>query len=364
MTYDAILLAGFGGPRKPEDVVPFLRNVTVGKGIPDERLEAVGQHYSLFDGCSPINKLTEALRAALADALRAEGIDLPVIVGNRNWDPFTLDALRQVADAGGQRVLTVITAAYSSYSGCRQYREDIAAQVESLGVPLQVDKVRAYFNTPGFVAANVDAVVAAFRESEAAGHPEADLVFVTHSIPNAMEAASAVARPASYAEQHEEVARLVSGGAGEALGRELPWRLVFCSRSGPPRTPWLEPDVNDALAEMAGAGSTAVVLSPIGFITDHMEVIYDLGTEAAATARELGLGFVQAATAGTHPAFVAGIVQVVKERMGLVEPAVVGELPTWEPVCAENCCLMPRRPGGHGSVGGHGGGSGRWQRPT
>lgn len=362
MTHDAILLAGFGGPRKPEDVVPFLRNVTAGKGIPDERLEEVGEHYHLFGGRSPINELTEALRVALADGLRAEGIDLPVIVGNRNWDPYTVDALRQVADAGGRRVLTVITAAYSSYSGCRQYREDFAAQVESLGVSLQVDKVRAYFNTPGFVAANVDAVVAAFRESEVAGHPEADLVFVTHSIPNVMEASSGVARPASYAGQHEEVARLVSEGAGEALGRELPWRLVFCSRSGPPHVPWLEPDVNDALAEMAEAGSTAVVLSPIGFITDHMEVVYDLDTEAAATARELGLGFVRAATASTHPAFVAGLVQVVKERMGLVEPAVVGDLPAWEPVCAEDCCLMPRRQDGHGGPGGregHGGGRGR-----
>ena len=362
MTHDAILLAGFGGPRKPEDVVPFLRNVTAGKGIPDERLAEVGEHYQLFGGHSPINELTEALRDALAHELLAQGIDLPVIVGNRNWDPYTVDALRQVADAGGQRVLTVITSAYSSYSGCRQYREDIAAQVQSLGVPLQVEKVRAYFNTPGFVTANVDAVVAAFRESEAAGHPEADLVFVTHSIPNAMEASSVVARPASYAGQHEEVARLVSEGAGEALGRELPWRLVFCSRSGPPHVPWLEPDVNDALADMAEAGSTAVVLSPIGFITDHMEVIYDLDAEAAATARELGLGFVRAATAGTHPAFVEGLVQVVKERMGLVKPAVVGDLPAWEPVCAENCCLMPRRPDGHGGPGGlegHGGGRGR-----
>ncbi|NCD17509.1 MAG: ferrochelatase [Actinobacteria bacterium] len=362
MTYDAILLAGFGGPRKPEDVVPFLRNVTAGKGIPDERLAEVGEHYHLFGGRSPINELTEALRDALVDALRAEGIDLPVIVGNRNWDPYTLDALRAIVDGGGRRVLTVITAAYSSYSGCRQYREDIAAQVQKLGIPLQVEKVRAYFNTPGFVEANVDAVVAAFRKSEDAGHLEADLVFVTHSIPNAMEASSGVARPASYAGQHEEVARLVAAGAGEVLGRDLPWRLVYCSRSGPPQVPWLEPDVNDALEDMAEAGTRAVVLSPIGFIADHMEVIYDLDTEAAATARELGLGFMRAATAGTHPAFVAGLVQVVKERMGLVEPAVVGDLPAWEPVCAENCCLMPQRPsghGGHGGPGGYGAGVGR-----
>ncbi|HMO66817.1 MAG TPA: ferrochelatase, partial [Verrucomicrobiota bacterium] len=176
---------------------------------------------------------------------------------------------------------------------------------------------------------------------------------------DAMEASSAVARPASYAGQHEELARLVSAGAGEVLGRELPWRLVFCSRSGPPQMPWLEPDVNDALAEMAEAGSTAVVLAPVGFIMDHMEVVYDLDTEAAATARELGLGFVRAATAGTHPAFVAGLVQVVKERMGLVEPAVVGDLPPWQPVCADDCCLMPRRTGGHGGRGGPGGHGGK-----
>lgn len=343
MTYDAILLAGFGGPRKPEDVVPFLRNVTVGKGIPDSRLEEVGRHYHLFGGRSPINEQTGALRDALADALASEGIRMPVVVGNRNWDPYTADALRGIADAGGRRVLAVITAAYTSYSSCRQYREDFAAAVVGAGAPLQVDLVRAYFNTAGFVGANVAAVVAAFAESEAQGHADADLVFVTHSLPVSMEVASGRARPASYAEQHAEVARLVAAGAGEALGRELPWRLVYCSRSGPPGMPWLEPDVNDALIDLARQGSSAVVVSPIGFICDHMEVVYDLDTEASATARGLGLGFVRAATAGTHPAFIAGLVQVVKERLGLADLDVVGSLPAWEPECPSDCCLQPQR---------------------
>lgn len=341
MKYDAILLASFGGPRKMDDVLPFLRNVTAGKSIPDSRLERVGEHYRHFDGRSPINEANDALRDALEAALRAEGIALPVLVGNRNWDPFTIDALREIAEGGGRRVLAVITAAYSSYSGCRQYREDIAAQVAKLDVPLQVDKVRAYFNTPGFVQANVGAVVKAFRELETTGASEADLLFVTHSIPTSMETASGAARPATYSRQHEEVARLVSAGAGAVLGRELAWRLVYCSRSGPPHVPWLEPDVNDALQELSDAGSAAVVLAPIGFICDHMEVVFDLDVEAAATARELGLTCVRAATAGTHPAFVSGLVQVIKERMGLIAPSVAGGLPAWDPVCADSCCLPP-----------------------
>ena len=341
MNYDVILLAGFGGPRQLADVVPFLRNVTAGKAIPDARLEQVGAHYRLFDGHSPINEQTEALRDALAAALLAEGIKLPVVIGNRNWHPFTIDALRQIADSGGRRVLTLITAAYSSYSGCRQYRDDIAAQVSTLGVPLQVDYVRSYFNTAGFVAANVAAVVAAFRQLAAAGAPTTELVFVTHSIPTLMEAASGTARPATYSAQHMEVARLVSAGVSAVLGRELPWRLVYCSRSGPPHSPWLGPDVNEAIVELARAGRTAVLLAPIGFFCDHMEVIHDLDIEAAATAHKVGLGFVRASTVGTHPAFVSALVQVVNERLGSVGVDVVGDLPAWDPACAAGCCPPP-----------------------
>ncbi len=336
--YDAIFLAGFGGPRVPEDVVPFLRNVTAGRGIPDSRLEEVGEHYYLFGGRSPINDQVEALRDALAQALLAEGIDLPVVVGNRNWDPYTEDALRDLAESGARRILTVITAAYSSYSGCRQYREDIGIQAEKVEGPLQIDKVRAYFNTQGFVDANIDAVVEAYESLGEQG-TEADLVFVTHSIPTTMEKASGASRPATYSEQHLEVAGLVAAGAEERLGRELPWRLTFCSRSGAPHVPWLEPDVNDELEAMAAAGSTAVVLSPIGFISDHMEVVYDLDTEATATAERLGLGFARAATAGTHPRFLDGLVQVVKERMGTAEPSVCGDLPAWGATCAPDCCF-------------------------
>lgn len=350
MTYDAIMLASFGGPRKPEDVVPFLRNVTHGRGIPDDRLEEVGEHYYMFGGASPINEQNDALAGALRDELARRGVEVPLVVGNRNWDPYTTDVLRDVArsaatqDGGDARVLAVITSAYSSYSGCRQYREDFAQAVGTLGeegLAVTVDKTRAPFNTPGFVRANVDAVVDAFDAA-----PEgAELVFVTHSIPTTMEAASAAAGLASYDAQHREVARLVAEGAGERLGRDLPWRLVYCSRSGAPHVPWLEPDVNDALEEMAEAGTRAVVLSPIGFISDHMEVAYDLDTEARATAERLGLGFVRAATVGTHPEWVSSLVDVIEERIALAEgretgASVVGDLGPWPVECAPTCCFV------------------------
>lgn len=351
MTYDAILLAGFGGPRRPEDVVPFLRNVTAGKNIPDARLAQVGEHYGMFGGRSPINDKTQELRDALQASLHERGIALPVVIGNRNWDPYTVDALRQIADAGGRSVLALITAAYSSYSGCRQYREDIAAQAATVG-GLRIDQVRAYFNTPGFVQANADAAQAALLQLTGGGYAagEIELVFVTHSIPLAMEAASGVARPASYVGQHEEVARLVRDAVARASGAQLPSRLVYCSRSGPPQVPWLEPDVNDALADIAQSGRKAVVVAPIGFIADHMEVVYDLDTEAARTAHDLGLGFVRAATVGTHPAFVASLVDAVCERLDGRPAAVVGALPAWEARCAEHCCASGR-PSGAGHYG-------------
>ncbi|MEE6271931.1 ferrochelatase [Georgenia sp. MJ206] len=348
--YDAVLLLSFGGPEAPEDVVPFLRNVTAGRGIPDERLAEVGEHYYAFGGRSPINDQNRALLAALEAALTDAGVEVPVVWGNRNWDPYLVDALRDLHEAGARRVLTLVTSAYASYSGCRQYREDIAAALAELasdGRTLAIDKTRQYYNHPGFVAGNVDAVVAAYERlgADAAAAP---LVFVTHSIPTAMEAASGAGGPnggLTYSAQHLEIAREVAERAGERLGRELPWQLTYCSRSGNPATPWLEPDVNDALTDLHAAGTRAVVVSPIGFVSDHMEVIYDLDTEANATAEELGVRMERAATVGTHPAFVSALVDLLVERAAAErgeapDRAALGPSGPWHDVCPPGCCLL------------------------
>jgi len=350
--YDALLLYSFGGPNKPEDVVPFLRNVTVGKGIPDERLEEVGEHYYGFGGKSPINEQNLALKAALEDELAARGIDLPIVWGNRNWEPYTTDAVDELEKLGAGRAVALVTSAYSSYSGCRQYREDLAVTLEKRGqlgtegsTGVQFDKIRSYFNHPGFAQANVDAVVEGYAELAAKGGSGADakLVFVTHSIPDTMEAASRVSR-ATYSEQHRDLAGVVAAQVAERLGYEVPWDLVYCSRSGPPSQPWLEPDVNDHLEALAADGVRNVVLSPIGFISDHMEVAYDLDTEALATADGLGMKAVRAGTVGTRAPFVSGLVDLLLERAALargeeVTEATVGSLPALRSVCAPDCCL-------------------------
>ncbi|WP_166435952.1 ferrochelatase [Cellulomonas shaoxiangyii] len=356
--YDAVLLYSFGGPNAPEDVLPFLRNVTAGKNIPDERLAEVAEHYHHFGGRSPINDQNLALQAALRAELDRRGLTTPVVWGNRNWEPYTTQALAEARALGAERVLAVVTSAYSSYSGCRQYRENLWASLEELGsqdaatdggAPLVVDKVRSYFNHPGFVAANVDAVVEAYGRLQAE-HPDAAwprLLFVTHSIPDTMEEASVVAG-ASYREQHLDVGRSVAAAAAERLGRPLEWDLVYCSRSGPPSQPWLEPDVNDHLRALHAAGTTSVVLSPIGFVSDHMEVAFDLDTEALETAQELGMVAVRAASVGTREPFVRGLVDLLLERAAVqraldagAEPpaeATVGALPPFRSVCVPGCC--------------------------
>lgn len=350
--YDALLLYSFGGPNKPEDVVPFLRNVTAGKGIPDERLEEVGEHYYGFGGKSPINEQNLALKAALEAELADRGIDLPVVWGNRNWEPYTSDAVDELEKLGAERAVALVTSAYASYSGCRQYREDLAVTLDKRGqlgpdgsTGVQFDKVRPYFNHPGFVQANVDAVVEAYAELAAQGGSGADakLVFVTHSIPDTMEAASRISH-ATYSEQHLDLAGVVAAQVAERLGHDVPWDLAYCSRSGPPSQPWLEPDVNDHLEALAGEGLRDVVLSPIGFISDHMEVAYDLDTEALATAKDLGMTAVRAGTVGTRQPFVSGLVDLLLERAALargddITEATVGSLPALRSVCAPGCCL-------------------------
>ncbi|MCP2264434.1 ferrochelatase [Promicromonospora thailandica] len=350
--YDALLLYSFGGPNKPEDVVPFLRNVTAGKGIPDERLEEVGEHYYGFGGKSPINEQNLALKAALEAELAERNIDLPVVWGNRNWEPYTNDAVDELEKIGAQRAVALVTSAFSSYSGCRQYREDLAVTLDERGqlgpdgsTGVQFDKIRSYFNHPGFAEANVDAVVEAYADLEANGGSgaAARLVFVTHSIPDTMEAASRVSH-ATYSQQHLDLAQVVAARVAERLGHEVPWDLAYCSRSGPPSQPWLEPDVNDHLEALAADGVRDVVLSPIGFISDHMEVAYDLDTEALATAKELGVTAVRAGTVGTRAPFVRGLVDLLLERAALardepVTEATVGSLPAFRSVCAPGCCL-------------------------
>lgn len=346
--YDALLLVSFGGPERPEDVVPFLRNVTAGKDIPDERLVEVGAHYDLFGGRSPINDQNRDLMAAIREDFVTNGIDVPVYWGNRNWDPYLADTLGKMAADGISRAACLVTSAYSSYSGCRQYRENLAAAHASVEGAPRLDRLRAYFNHPGFVEPNVDATLAALALLPDAVRREAHLVFVTHSIPLSMNATSGPLGEA-YVHQHRAVMEEISDRVREETGHRYPSALVYCSRSGPPSVPWLEPDVNDHLRTLKAREVPAAVLVPIGFVSDHMEVVYDLDTEAMATARELGLSCERAATAGVDPRFVAMVRDLLLERAAVErgedpDRAVVGTLPAAWDVCAAGCCANPRGP--------------------
>jgi ferrochelatase len=342
--YDAVLLLSFGGPEQPADVLPFLENVTRGRGIPAERLESVAEHYHHFGGRSPINDQNRALLAALRAELDTRGLDVPLYWGNRNWHPYLLDTLRQARADGVRRICVIVTSAYSSYSGCRQYREDLAAALLELageggaGDAPRVDKIRHYFNHPGFVAPNVDAVLAGLAQIPDSSR----IAFVTHSVPTAMNEAAGI-EGGRYEKQHRDLAATVAALVRERLGGTPAWDLVYCSRSGPPTQPWLEPDVNDHLRALADRGVPGVVVAPIGFISDHMEVAFDLDTEAAATAHEIGLPFVRAATVGTDPRFVAGLVDLVLERAAQArgeesrQPTTGGAGPSWA-ICPAGCC--------------------------
>jgi ferrochelatase len=338
--YDALLLVSFGGPDRPEDVVPFLENVTRGRGIPRERLEEVGEHYFLFGGKSPINELNLALLEAVRADLRDHGIDLPVYWGNRNWDPFLTDAVRQMTDDGVTRAACFVTSAYSSYSSCRQYREDLAsASAEVDGAP-RLDRLRSYYNHPGFLSPAVDAVVDAVSSRS-----DARLVFVTHSIPTSMNDDSGP-RGGAYLAQHRNAAAYVAQRVASVTGRAHEHDLVFCSRSGPPHVPWLEPDVNDHLEKLAGEGVGSVVLVPLGFVSDHMEVVYDLDTEALATAKRLCMDAVRVPTSGTDQRFVAMVRELLVERAATERGqaddrvAVGGDPPCWD-LCTAGCCPNP-----------------------
>jgi len=322
--YDAVLVLSFGGPEKPGDVIPFLENVLRGRNVPRERMLAVAEHYHHFDGKSPINDHNRALISALNDELLRHGHRLPIYWGNRNWHPLLTDTLRRMRADGVRNALAFATSIFSSYSGCRQYLEDVErarAQVE--GAP-KVRKLRKFYNHPLFIEAQADEVRTALG-----GH-QASIIFTAHSIPVTM------AETCDYQKQLQESCRLVAEQVGIS-----DWRLVYQSRSGPPSQPWLEPDIGDVMRQMNRGAQVAVV--PIGFVCDHIEVIYDLDIEVQAIARERGVNMMRAPTVGVHPKFLQMIRELIEERLGLVQPRAIGQYPPSHDVCPASCCPAPVR---------------------
>ncbi|KRE62990.1 ferrochelatase [Nostocoides sp. Soil756] len=344
--YDAVLLGSFGGPESEDEVMPFLRRVTAGRDIPDARLAAVGEHYYARGGRSPINDLNRDLLARLREELAWRGLDVPVLWGNRNSEPFFADAVHEALERGASRVVTVLTSAYSCYSSCRQYREDLAAAVEAVGPAadgLQIDKVRPYVHHPSLGRAWLDNLLESLRTLPEPGR--ARLLFVTHSVPTAMDDTSGPGDGEGnlYVDQHLRLAHRLTDEVNAVLGTAIEGELVFCSRSGPPSQPWLEPDVNDRIEELAAVSADPVLCAPIGFVSDHMEVVHDLDTEAAETAERVGVPFVRVPTPHASEVFVKGLVDLLLERAAEARGEVV--VPdTWLPgdvrpsVCAPGCC--------------------------
>ncbi len=335
MNYDAILVLSFGGPESKQDVIPFLENVLRGKNVPRERLLAVAEHYYHFDGKSPINQQTRELIAAIKDELSQHGPKLPVYWGNRNWHPMLADTLRQMKTDGVKRALAFVTSVYSSYSGCRQYREDIIrAQAEVGADAPEVDKIRAFFNHPGFIDATEDRMRDALAQLPANAKENVQIVYVAHSIPLSM------ANTSDYVRQLEDVKKLVS----DRLGIENDV-LVYQSRSGAPGQPWLEPDILDYLREVKQKSlASAIVIAPISFISDHMEVLYDLDIEARHLCESLALPMARAKTVGVHPKFIAMIRELIFERTDGGERRALGSFGPRQDVCAQDCCPAPQRP--------------------
>jgi ferrochelatase len=335
--YDALIFVSFGGPEGSDDVMPFLENVTRGRGVPRERLLQVAEQYKLFDGVSPINAHNRAVIAALEEEFAEHGPPVPVYFGNRNWHPFLSDTVAEMAVHGVRRALAFVTSAYSSYSGCRQYREDIARACTEVGAGApEIDKLRAFWNHPGFIEPLTENVRAALSAIPAARRAAARIAFTAHSLPLSM------AETCDYKTQLLDAAGLIA----ERLDSAPPWELVYQSRSGPPSQPWLEPDLLDHLDSLAGEGVGDVLVAPIGFVADHMEVLFDLDVQARRKANELGLHMVRAATVGTDPRFISMIRELVLERL---EPArerrALGNLGPRADVCPPDCCPAPRRPG-------------------
>lgn len=332
--YDAILIVSFGGPESHGDVIPFLENVLRGRNVPRERMLAVAEHYYHFDGKSPINQQTRELIGALQQELAKHGPNLPIYWGNRNWHPMLVDTVRQMKEDGIQRALAFVTSAYSSYSGCRQYREDIVRAQSEVGPSApRVEKIRVFFNHPDFIEATEDRVRAALLQIPAAA-ANIQLIYVAHSVPLTM------ANTSDYVQQLQEVRKLVS--ARLEITNDA---LVYQSRSGAPGQPWLEPDILDYLREVKEKKlASAVVIAPISFISDHMEVLYDLDIEARQLCDSLSLPMARAKTVGVHPKFINMIRELILERTKGAEPRALGSLGPRQQLCAEDCCPAPQRP--------------------
>ncbi len=337
--YDAILMMSFGGPEGMNDVMPFLDNVLRGRGVPEERKREVAHHYEMFGGVSPINRQNSALREALVAELCRRGITTPVYLGNRNWKPFVGDVVREMRDTGVKKFLAFVTSGFSCYSGCRQYREDMMRACEALGEGgPSFDKIRVYYNHPDFIRVCADHWEQARDRFPAARREHIHTAFTAHSIPQTM------ADKCDYAVQLENTCELAAEMAGITN-----WKLVYQSRSGPPHQPWLGPDICDHIRELHGRGVREIIVHPVGFISDHMEVMYDLDHEAIDLCHELGITMHRAATPGTHPLFVSMIADLIEERMDPAKPKrVIGNRPPKHDVCPVNCCLSGREgaPGG------------------
>jgi len=356
MTYDAILLTSFGGPEGPEEVMPYLERVTAGRGVPRERLVEVSHHYLALGGVSPINAQNRALLAEMKKHFPQRGIDIPVYWGNRNSEPYFADVIKEMYDNGHRKVLAWVTSAYSSYSGCRQYRENLhkALTDNDLLGKMTIDKVRHYFDHPGFLEPVITDLAQAVSTISAKGvvTDDIEIMFATHSIPDAMGETSGpparrdeFAKPGgAYEAQHLAAAGLVIEALNEMREGDVPsWQLVYQSRSGSPEVPWLEPDVNDAIHTVHAAGKRGVIIVPIGFVSDHVEVIWDLDNEAKETADELQMEFERVATPGIDPAFVDGIADLLLERLAEGEKKALSPLGPWPDACAVGCCPNLRR---------------------
>jgi ferrochelatase len=354
MSYDAILLTAFGGPESPAEVMPFLERVTAGRGVPRERLEEVSHHYLALGGISPINDQNRALLAKMKESFLERGITLPIYWGNRNSEPYYADVLLEIYNAGHRKVLALVTSAYSSYSGCRQYRENLAGALieKELDGKLEIHKIRHYFDHPGFITPFASGLADAIIELDQQGIDinQAQIFFTTHSIPQSMAQSSGPAERKSefpegaYVGQHKAVAQLVMEQATQIVGHALPtWELVYQSRSGSPTMPWLEPDIGDAITHAADSGKKGVIVIPIGFISDHVEVVWDLDNEAKQIAQERGLAFYRVATPGIAAEFVEAISQLVEERIKNGPKLALSKLGPWPDFCAVGCCPNARK---------------------
>lgn len=340
LPFDALLVLSFGGPEGPEDVRPFMENVTRGRGIPPERLDEVSQHYYFFDGISPLNRLNREI----IDQLQVALPELPIYFGNRNWHPFGTEAAEAIARAGHRNVAVFATSAWGGYSGCRQYDEDIAALRQHLAeqdLPeVTFTKLRQFFDHPLFVETSAALIEEAYQEI---GTDKARLVFTAHSIPIAADEASGTPDDGPlYSTQVAEASRLIADRLGIA-----DYDLVWQSRSGAPHIPWLEPDIVDHATALSEQGVTDIVVYPVGFISDHIEVVWDLDTELKQAADELGIRVVRAKTVGPTPEFTKLVVELLAEHAG-AEPRSLGNVPVKGCTvngapCAENCCVPARR---------------------